>query len=156
MTSTSSSSPLSTCHTMRGGTSPLRSSRTFYQRRVHHPWRRRPRCCQVCARRRGTAHRWPATRRRTSERKSTAVEVGKIVVPLLSATARGVEISRVATMRKTSTCLHRWVRAKSHMHRSPLTPREFWVGGAWYWPHTYVWWSDCPSSDPTCQGSTTG
>jgi hypothetical protein len=29
-------------------------------------------------------------------------------------------------------------------------------GGAWCWLHTYVWWSGHPSSDPTCQRSTTG
>jgi hypothetical protein len=48
--STSSSSPPSTHHTVRGSASHLRNSHAFRQRRVRHPWCRRPRCCQVRAR----------------------------------------------------------------------------------------------------------
>jgi hypothetical protein len=43
-----------------GGASHLRSSRAFCQWRVRRLWRRRPRGCQVRARRRSTARRWPA------------------------------------------------------------------------------------------------
>jgi hypothetical protein len=32
------------------------------------------------------------------------------------------------------------MRAKLHMRLSPLAPREF-RGGAWHWPHTYVWYN---------------
>jgi hypothetical protein len=135
----------------------MRSSRTFRQRRVHHLWCRHPQCCQVCVCWCSTVHRWLATRRRTSGRKSTTIEMGKTVAPPSSATARGVKISRVATSRKTSTCMHQWVCTKSHMHHSPLTPREFrGGGGAWHWPHTYVWWYSHPSSGSTCQRSTIG
>jgi hypothetical protein len=153
--STSSSSPPSTRHTGRGDASHLRSSRAFRQQHVRHPWRRHPWGCQVRAHRCNTTHRWPATRRRTSGRRSTAIEVGRTVAPPSSATARGVKTSRVATSRETSTCMHQWVRANSHMHLSPLAPQEFW-GGAWRWPNTCVWWSSRPSSGPTCQRSTTG
>jgi hypothetical protein len=59
-------------------------------------------------------------------RRSTAVEVGRTVAPPSSATARGVETSRVATSSETSTCMHQWVRTKLHMHLSPLVLREFW------------------------------
>jgi hypothetical protein len=111
-----------------GGASHLRSSRAFRRRRRCRPWRRRPQCCQVHARRHSTVHRWPATRRRTSGRRSTAIEVGRTVAPPSSATARGVKTSRVATSRETSTCMHQWVCANSHMHLSPLAPQEFWGG----------------------------
>jgi hypothetical protein len=121
--SISSSSPPSTRHTVRGDASHLRSSRAFRR------WRRRPQCCQVHARRHSTVHRWPATRRRTSGRRSTAIEVGRTVAPPSSATARGVKTSRVATSRETSTCMHQWVRANSHMHLSPLAPQKFLGGG---------------------------
>jgi hypothetical protein len=135
MMSTSSSSLPSTCHTMRGGASHLRSSRTFHQWRVRHPWRRRPQCCQVRARRRSTTCRWPATKRQTLGRKSTAVEEGRTVAPPSSTTARGVETSRVTTSRESSTCMHQWVRAKSHMHLSPLSPQEFQAGCMALAPH---------------------
>jgi hypothetical protein len=88
-----------------------------------------PQCCQVHAHKCSTARRWPATKRRASGRKSTTVEVGRTVAPPSSATTRGVETSRVATSREISTCMHQWVRAKSHMHLSPLAPWEF-RGGA--------------------------
>jgi hypothetical protein len=153
--SISSSLPPSTRHTVRGGASHLRSSHAFRRRCRCRPWRRRPQCCQVHAHRHSTVHRWPATRRRTSGRRSTAIKVGRTVAPPSSATARGVKTSRVATSRETSTCMHQWVRANSHMHLSPLAPQEFW-GGAWRWPNTCVWWSSRPSSDPTCHRSTTG
>jgi hypothetical protein len=154
--STSSSSLPSTRHTGRGSASYLRSSHTFHQWCVHRPWHRRPRGCQVCAHRCSTAHRWPATGRWTSGRRSTTIEVGRTVAPSSSATARGVETSRAATSKETSTYMHQRLRAKLHMHLSPLAPREFRGGGAWCWLHTYVWWSGHPSSDPTCQRSTTG
>jgi hypothetical protein len=38
--------------------------------------------------------------------ESTAIEVGRTVAPPSSATVRGVETSRVATSRETSTCMH--------------------------------------------------
>jgi hypothetical protein len=117
--STSSSSLPSTRHTRKGGANHLRSSGTFRQQRVHHPWHRRPRGCQVHARRRNTARRWPATRRWTSGRRSTTVEVGRTVAPPSSATVRGVKTLRVATSRETSTCMHQWVRTKVHMCLSP-------------------------------------
>jgi hypothetical protein len=53
--STSSSSPPSTRHTVRGGASHLRSRCAFRQRRMRHPWRNAPgaaRCTPV-----GTAPR---------------------------------------------------------------------------------------------------
>jgi hypothetical protein len=153
---TSSSLPPSTRHTVMGGASHLRSNRAFRPRCVCHPWRRRPQCYQVHAHQRSTARQWLGTRRRTLGRKSTAVEVGRTIIPPSSATVRGVETSRVATSRETSTCMHQWVRAKSHMHLSPLDHREFGGGGAWRWPHTCVWWSSRPSSGPTYQRSTTG
>jgi hypothetical protein len=62
-------------------------------------------------------------RRRTYGRKSIAVEEGKTVAPPSSVTTRGIEILRDATSRKTSTCIHQWVGTKTHMRRSPLTPR---------------------------------
>jgi hypothetical protein len=116
---------------------------------------RRPRGCHVRTHRCITAHRWPATGRRTSGRRSTAIEVGRTVAPPSSATVRGVETSRAVTSKETSTYMHQRLRAKLHMHLSPLAPREF-RGGAWRWPHTCVWWSVHPSSGPTCQRSTTG
>jgi hypothetical protein len=122
---TSSSLPPSTRHTVMGGASHLRSNRAFRPRCVCHPWRRRPQCYQVHAHQRSTARQWLGTRRRTLGRKSTAVEVGRTIIPPSSATVRGVETSRVTTSRETSTCMHQWVRAKSHMHLSPLAPREF-------------------------------
>jgi hypothetical protein len=125
---TSSSSPPSTRHTRKGGTSHLRSSHAFCQRCVRRLWRRRPRGCQVRARRHSTPHRWPATEQRTSGRRSTTIEVGRIVAPQSSATVRGIETSRVATSRETSTCMHQRVRAKLRMHLS-LAPREFGGGG---------------------------
>jgi hypothetical protein len=127
--STSSSPTPSTRHIGRGGASHLRSSHTFRQQRVRHPWRRRPRGWQVRTHRRSTARRWPATGRRTSGRRSTTVEVGRTVAPPSSATARGVETSRVATLRETLTCMHQWVRAKLHMCLSPWLPGSFGGGG---------------------------
>jgi hypothetical protein len=135
MMSTSSSSLPSTRHIMRGSASHLHSNRTFRQWCVRHPWRRRPQCCQVCARRCSTTCRWPATRRRTSGWKSTAIEEERTVAPPSSTTARGVETLRVATSRESSTCMHQWVRAKSHMHLSPLSPREFQAGCMALAPH---------------------
>jgi hypothetical protein len=88
-----------------------------------------PRRCQVRARWRSTACRWPATGRRTLGRRSTTVEVGRTVAPPSSATARGVETSRVATSKETSTCMHQRVRAKLHMHHSPWLPGSFFGGG---------------------------
>jgi hypothetical protein len=145
--STSSSSPPSRRQIVRAGTNHLRSSPAFHQQHMCHPWRRRPQCCQVYTCRFSTACRWPATRRKSSGRKSTTVEVGRTVAPPSSATVRGIETSRVATSRETST----------YMHLSPLAPREFsgGGGGAWHWPHTWVWWSGHPSFGLTCQRSMT-
>jgi hypothetical protein len=52
--------------------------------------------------------------------------------------------------------LHAPVGACQAAH-APLPPGSPGVwGGAWSWPHTYVWWFGHPSSDPTCQRSMTG
>jgi hypothetical protein len=118
-----------------GGTNHLCSNRAFHQQRVCHPWRRCPWGCQVRARRCSATRRWPATGRRTSGRRSTAVEVGRTVAPPSSATVRGVETSRLATLRETSTCMHQWVRAKLHMRLSPLAPRKFQGGCMALAPH---------------------
>jgi hypothetical protein len=61
--------------------------------------------------------------------------VGKTAAPPSSATTRGVEISRVASSRKTSTYMHQCVGAHSHMLLSPLTPREFGGGCMALAPH---------------------
>jgi hypothetical protein len=125
MTSISSSSSPSTHHIERCSASHRRSSRVFHQRHARHPWRKHPQCCQM-----------RATRQRTSGRKSIVVVVGKTVTPPSSVTTRCVEISRVATLRKTLT---------GNTRRSPLTPQEF-QGGCMalaphlcmvVWPHKF-------------------
>jgi hypothetical protein len=60
--------------------------------------------------------------------------VEKTTAPPSGTTVRGVEISRVATSRKTLTYMHRCVGAQSHMHRSPLT-QEFQGGCMALAPH---------------------
>jgi hypothetical protein len=79
----------------------------------------------VCARRRSTMRRWLPTGRRTLGRRLTAVEVGRTVAPPSSTTVSGVETSRLATSRETSTCMHQWVRAEMHMRLSPWLPTSF-------------------------------
>jgi hypothetical protein len=45
----------------------------------------------------------------------------------------------VATSRETLTCMTQWVRAKLHMHLSPLAPHEFWGGGCMaFAPHLHM------------------
>jgi hypothetical protein len=140
---------------MRGGASHLCSSRALHQRRAHHPLHMHLQCCRMHAHRCNIVHRWQATRRWTSRMKSTAVMVGKIAAPPLSATTRGVEILKVAASRKTSTHMHQCVGVQSHMRHTPNSP-GVWGGGAWCLPHICVWWSGHTSFGPTYQRSTTG
>jgi hypothetical protein len=113
---------------MRGGASHLCSSRALRQRRAHHPLHMHLQCCRMHAHRCNIVHRWQATRRWTSRMKSTAVMVGKIAAPPLSATTRGVEILKVAASRKTSTHMHQCVGVQSHMRHTPNSP-GVWGGG---------------------------
>jgi hypothetical protein len=46
-----------------------------------------------------------------------------------------------------------------HVTHAPLPAKSLGVlggGGAWHWPHTYVWWSGCASFGLTYQRSETG
>jgi hypothetical protein len=154
--STSSSSLPSTRHTVMGGASHLCSSHAFRQRRVHIHGAGAPsaaRCTPIGAAPRADGQLpdiGPHGGNQPPSRWGGQV-------PPLSATTRGIETSRVATSRETLTCMTQWVRAKLHMHLSPLAPHEFWGGGgAWRWPHTCIWWSGRPCSGPTCQRSTIG
>jgi hypothetical protein len=99
----------------------------------------------------------PSTQRRTPMASYTMTDLREEIIrhhsgedncTASSTTARGGEISRVATSRKTLTHMHQHMGVQSHMRHALLTLREFWEG-AWRLPHTCVWWAGLTSSGPT-------
>jgi hypothetical protein len=146
---------------MRGGANHLRSICTPRQRHmrrpqpVHHLSRTLLLLGQMPAKRCGIAHRWRVTRRSTSGLKSTVAVMEKMAKSPSSASARGVEISRAAILKKILTLTRRRIRVHPHVRHIPLSPQEL-QEGAWHWHHICGWWSGRASSGPTCRRSMTG
>jgi hypothetical protein len=157
-TSINSSSLPSTCRSMRGGANHLHSILTPRQRHMRRPQPVRRLSStllpsgQMPTKQCGIVHRWRVTQRPTSGLKSTVAAVEKMAESPSSASARGIEISRAAILKKISTLTRRRIRVHPNVRHIPLAPREL-RGGAWRWHHICGWWSGHASAGPTCQRS---
>jgi hypothetical protein len=126
---------------MRGSANHLRSILTPHQRHMRRPQPVRRLSItllpsgQMPAKRCGIVHRWRVTRRSTSGLKSTVAAVEKMVESPSSASARGVEISRAAILKKILTLTRRHIRVHPHVRHIPLAPRELQRGCMALAPH---------------------